>query len=153
LRLLVLDRDPDAPRWMIMSAVLSSDTMPAEISHEGRYSSWSDACSWVTAQLGHAVVLTPLRDVAAWTVTEPGSTRKIRAFVYRGVRAGRITPENAEVMISAAEQHAADQTEPAGLPVTGTNWSAGPLASRPGTRVPAGARPLPGLRGRFRRSK
>ena len=34
LRLLVLDRDPDAPRWMIMSAVLSSDTMPAEISHK-----------------------------------------------------------------------------------------------------------------------
>lgn len=55
------------------------------------------------------------RDRAGEHPVNSAQLRKIRAFVYRGVRAGRITPENAEVMISAAEQHAADQTEPAGL--------------------------------------
>jgi hypothetical protein len=41
--------------------------------------------------------------------------RKVRAYIYQGVRAGRISPENAEVLVTAAEQHAAGQTEPPGL--------------------------------------
>ena len=73
-RLLLLDRDPAAPRWVVASVVMSTDIKPAEIDAIGRYVGWSGIARWASHQIGQPIELTPVFDSLAWTVS-PRSTR------------------------------------------------------------------------------
>lgn len=69
-RLLVLDREPGDPRWMLATIALASDIMTAAIDSLGRYVGWEeDVVPWVTAQAGHGVQLEPATAGRVWHVT------------------------------------------------------------------------------------
>jgi hypothetical protein len=63
-RYLLLDRDPAAPRWLLVSLMLPDDAWPAVIDGTGsasRYRRWEDATQQVRQRAGeHDVRLVPL---------------------------------------------------------------------------------------------
>ena len=67
-RILLLDRDPADPKWLLATVALSSDIRPAVLDAAGRYTGWAEVTAWVHAQLGHAVALVPVCDALAWRV-------------------------------------------------------------------------------------
>jgi hypothetical protein len=70
-RVLILDRDPEDPKW-IMATVESADhVMPALLDSAGRYSGWGDATRWVAAQSGSEPILIPVMDALAWKINTP----------------------------------------------------------------------------------
>jgi hypothetical protein len=75
-RLLVLDRTPDDPRWLLVTVALPSDVLTAQLDAVGRYTNWDAATAWVRDNLGRpAVALTPVHDPLAWLVSEDGRPR------------------------------------------------------------------------------
>lgn len=71
-RVLILDRDPDDPRWLLATVTLASDVRPALLDTAGRYTDWAEVTAWVRDQLGHEAVLVPVHDALAWTVSATG---------------------------------------------------------------------------------
>lgn len=67
-RILVLDRDPADPKWLLATITLSADIRPAVLDAAGRYTGWAEVTAWVHAQLGHAVALVPVHGALAWRV-------------------------------------------------------------------------------------
>jgi len=74
-RVLLLDRDPEDPRWLIASITLSSDVLPAWLDPAGRYEDWAQVTQWVRARVGRPVALVPVHDALAWRVDEGGRPR------------------------------------------------------------------------------
>ena len=74
-RVLLLDRDPDDPKWAIATITLDSDVLPAELDAAGRYLDWDATTRWVEAQIGGRVALVPVHDPLAWRVDEGGRPR------------------------------------------------------------------------------
>ena len=70
-RLLILDRDPEDPRWLLATVTLASDVTPARLDRAGRYTGWPEVTAWVRGQLGHEVELAPVHDALAWRAGEP----------------------------------------------------------------------------------
>jgi len=69
-RILVLDRDPEDPRWLLATVTLPSDVQPAELDAAGRYTDWAQVNAWVREQTGRDADLVPVDDALAWTVAE-----------------------------------------------------------------------------------
>jgi hypothetical protein len=67
-RILVLDRNPDDPLWMILTVVVPTDVGPAALDPAGRYRDWRQVCEWVREQTGFPVSLIPVQDALAWTI-------------------------------------------------------------------------------------
>lgn len=67
-RVLILDRDPDDPVWIIATITLPTDVRPAHLDLNGRYTDWPQVTAWARAQTGEPVALVPLHDALAWHV-------------------------------------------------------------------------------------
>jgi hypothetical protein len=74
-RVLILDRDPEDPRWIIATVSLPADVRAAELDAAGRYRDWQAVCQWVVSQVGRTVTLVPVHDSLAWRVDEGGLPR------------------------------------------------------------------------------
>ena len=72
---LVLDRDPADPKWLIATVSLPSDVRPADLDDVGRYRDWAEVCHWAQLAVGRPVALVPLHDALAWRVDEGGQPR------------------------------------------------------------------------------
>jgi hypothetical protein len=71
-RLLILDSDPEDPRWLIGTVTLPSDVRPAVMEPGGRrYADWAAVTGWVHEQVGRPVTLTPIAAIC-WRVDEGG---------------------------------------------------------------------------------
>ena len=71
-RVLILDRDPDDPRWLLATVTLPSDVRPTVPDSAGRFTDWPEVAAWVRGQLGQEAVLVPVCDALAWTAASPG---------------------------------------------------------------------------------
>lgn len=69
-RILVLDRDPAGPRWVIATVSVASDVRPATLDESGRYAGWPEVAAWVAGQVGGRPSLVPLHDPLAWRIDE-----------------------------------------------------------------------------------
>lgn len=70
-RVLLLDRDPQDPKWLLAAVALSADVRPASLDRLGRYTDWAETTLWVRRQLGRPeVALTPVHDALCWRVDE-----------------------------------------------------------------------------------
>jgi hypothetical protein len=69
-RLLVLDRDPQDPKWIIATVAIPGEVRPAVLEAEGRYDVWAASAAWVAAQMTGQPSLTPVHDPLAWQVDE-----------------------------------------------------------------------------------
>lgn len=67
-RLLILDREPDDPRWLIAIVACEGDVRSARLDPDGRYTDWPEVTAWVAARLGEATGLAPMNDALAWQV-------------------------------------------------------------------------------------
>lgn len=69
-RVLLLDRDPGDPRWVLASVTLDTDVRPARLDSVGGYLDWAATTRWVEAQIGGRVALVPVHDPLAWRIDE-----------------------------------------------------------------------------------
>jgi hypothetical protein len=69
-RLLILDRDPQDPKWILATVALPSDVRPALLDVAGGNSGVQAAAAWVSGLTGRPVVLVPIHDALAWRVDE-----------------------------------------------------------------------------------
>jgi hypothetical protein len=69
-RLVILDRDPADPKWIIATVIMASDVRAAELDPAGRYTAWQQTTRWVAAVVGHDVTLLPIHDALAWRLDE-----------------------------------------------------------------------------------
>jgi hypothetical protein len=67
-RILLLDRDPADPKWLLATVVLPADVRPAVLDAARRYSEWEAVTVWVRETLGRAVALVPVHDALAWRI-------------------------------------------------------------------------------------
>lgn len=75
-RIVILDRDPDDPRWLLATITLASDVRPAALDSASRYQDWPAVTDWVAAQAGvPQAALVPMHDVLAWRLDEGGQPR------------------------------------------------------------------------------
>ncbi len=71
-RILILDRDPQDPKWIMATVALPSDVRPAVLDAAGTHTGEQAAAAWVAALTGRAVVLVPIPGAMAWRVDEGG---------------------------------------------------------------------------------
>jgi hypothetical protein len=71
-RLLVLDRDPQDPKWIVATVSIAADVRPAVLDAAGRYTGWPQTAQWVAELVGRPVALMPLHNSLAWRVDEMG---------------------------------------------------------------------------------
>jgi hypothetical protein len=71
-RVLILDRNPDDPKWLIATVALPGDTRPAVLDVGGGYTGWMGAGIWVSERVGRPVELEGLHDALVWTIREGG---------------------------------------------------------------------------------
>jgi len=69
-RILILDRDPADPMWIIATVSVTSDVRPAALDQAGRYRDWPEVTAWVAGQVGGQPSLVPVLDALAWRVDE-----------------------------------------------------------------------------------
>jgi hypothetical protein len=69
-RILILDRDPDDPKWILAMVALPADVRPAALDAAGEHAGEQAAAAWVAGLTGRAVVLVPIDDALAWRVDE-----------------------------------------------------------------------------------
>jgi hypothetical protein len=69
-RILVLDRDPDDPKWILATVTLPSDVRPALLDAAGTRAGERAAAAWVSGLTGRPVVVMPIHDALAWRVDE-----------------------------------------------------------------------------------
>lgn len=71
-RLLVLDPEPDDPKWVLATVTLPADVRPAVMTGTGgdtRYEGWAETARWVSESVGRQVRLVPLT-ATVWRVDE-----------------------------------------------------------------------------------
>jgi hypothetical protein len=69
-RLLILDRDPDDPKWVMATVMLPEDVRPAHVI-DSRYTDWDELTSWLRTTLGRpGVDLVPLHRPEVWRIDE-----------------------------------------------------------------------------------
>jgi hypothetical protein len=69
-RIVILDRDPADPKWVLATVAAPRDVLPAR---PGQAVLDEVTAAWVATRHGLArVVLMPLRGALAWRVDEPG---------------------------------------------------------------------------------
>lgn len=69
-RILVLDRDPADPKWLLATVTLPADVRPAVLDAAGRYADWTAVVQWMASLTGSPVALVPVQDALAWRVDE-----------------------------------------------------------------------------------
>jgi hypothetical protein len=74
-RVLILDRDPADPKWLLATVTLPADVRPAVPGPLGRYPDFEDVASWVRDSVGHPVRLVPVSFALAWRVDEEAEAR------------------------------------------------------------------------------
>jgi len=83
-RILVLDRDPADPKWLLATVTPPADVRPAVPGPLGRYGDFDDVARWVRGSVGHPVRLVPVYRALAWRVDE-GSEALVTASRRRVV--------------------------------------------------------------------
>jgi hypothetical protein len=68
-RLLILNRNPDDPQWLIATVTLAEDTKPAVLGVGGGFG-WEGTGNWVRERLGRPVALEGLHDALVWLIRE-----------------------------------------------------------------------------------
>jgi hypothetical protein len=58
-RILVLDRDPADPKWLLATVAIAGDVRPAVLDAAGRHADWAEVTAWVKETLGQDVALVP----------------------------------------------------------------------------------------------
>ena len=71
-RVLVLDRDPEDPKWIIATVTMAADVRPALINPAGCYTGWQAVADWAAAMVGRPVALVPIPGALAWRMDEGG---------------------------------------------------------------------------------
>jgi hypothetical protein len=75
-RILVLDRNPEDPKWLIATVTIPADVRHAMIDLAGRYADWANVTEWVRDNLGRPnVAIGPMHDPLVWTIHEDGRPR------------------------------------------------------------------------------
>lgn len=76
-RILVLDRNPEDPKWLIATVEIPLDVKPALIDLAGRYGAdWQKTTDWVREVLGKPhVSLVGVADPLVWRIDEGGKPR------------------------------------------------------------------------------
>lgn len=75
-RILVLDRNPEHPKWLLAAVTLPSDVWPARLDAGGRrYTDWQEICEWACTQVGERLSLLTVNDPLVWTCVPQGVTR------------------------------------------------------------------------------
>jgi hypothetical protein len=69
-RVLVLDRDPEDPKWIIATVTMAADVRPAVLDAAGRYTGWQAVTEWAAAMVGRQVALVPVYGALAWRMDE-----------------------------------------------------------------------------------
>lgn len=69
-RVLILDRDPGDPRWLIACVTRASDVRAAALDSAARYQDWPEVTAWVAAQTGTQPALVPVLDALAWRIDD-----------------------------------------------------------------------------------
>ena len=54
-RILILDRDPEDPKWLFATVSIPSDVRPAVLDASGHYQDWPEITAWVRAMFPGAV--------------------------------------------------------------------------------------------------
>jgi hypothetical protein len=70
-RIVLLDRDPADPKWLLATVTIPADVRPAVLDLAGRYAGWKRTCDWVHDLTGQPVSLVPVADALAWHVIRP----------------------------------------------------------------------------------
>jgi hypothetical protein len=68
--MVVVDPDPDDPKWIIASVMLASDVRPAELDLASRYAARQQTIDWGRPAPCHDVTLPPVHDALVWRVDE-----------------------------------------------------------------------------------
>ncbi len=70
-RLVILDRDPADPKWVLTMVMDPGDVLPARLGPGGTVTGWEIVTAWVRGLLGrpHAT-LTPLPRPEVWRIDE-----------------------------------------------------------------------------------
>jgi len=82
-RVLILDRSPDDPKWIIATVVSEGDVRPAVLDESGSYD-WADVVEWAENVIGNPVSLTPMHD--SFTPTHDPLVWAIRPGKFRLLR-------------------------------------------------------------------
>ena len=70
-RLLILDRDPHDPKWIMATVTTPADVRPAIIGDGGVFAALADAGRWVRTLLGRpGAALIPLHRPQVWRIDE-----------------------------------------------------------------------------------
>jgi hypothetical protein len=70
-RLLILDRDPHDPKWIVATVTTPADVRPALAGSGGMFASLVDAGRWVRVLLGRPrAALVPLDRAQVWQIDE-----------------------------------------------------------------------------------
>jgi hypothetical protein len=69
-RVLLLDRDPADPKWLIATITHAEEVRPAHLDPVGRYSDWNIIPAWLSDLLGYSAELTPVSDPLCWRIDE-----------------------------------------------------------------------------------
>jgi hypothetical protein len=69
-RVLILDRNPADPKWLVATVSLSLDVRMAVVEADGRYQDWPEVVRWVSEVSGQDVELIPVTDALCWHVDE-----------------------------------------------------------------------------------
>jgi hypothetical protein len=70
-RLLILDRDPTDPKWILALVMAPGDVRPAQLGPGGTVAGWEMVTAWVRGLLGRPyATLTPLTHPDMWRVDE-----------------------------------------------------------------------------------
>jgi hypothetical protein len=69
-RILILDRDPEDPKWILATVTLPSDVRPAALDAAGMTACGQAAAVWVSGLTGRPAGLVPIHDPMAWRVDE-----------------------------------------------------------------------------------
>jgi hypothetical protein len=67
-RVLVLDRDPADPKWIIGTVVEFADVRPADLDAEGKVKDWDEVMRWAADRAGGPVALASVDRPLAWRI-------------------------------------------------------------------------------------
>lgn len=71
-RILILDRDPQDPKWIMATVAIPSDVRPALLDTATGNAGQQSAADWVAGLTGRRVALVPVPGAQAWYVDEAG---------------------------------------------------------------------------------
>jgi hypothetical protein len=73
-RILILDRDPADPKWIVATVATPADVIPAVTSPGGEFATLAgETGQWLRGLLGHPVHLTPMTRAHVWVIGQAGS--------------------------------------------------------------------------------